>query len=69
VVLAVVGGIWYMNTPKSDPIAEAVHRERGSAALSAAPSGPLGGQPPKAGPTDYAPSGPRPPRPGGSTNP
>jgi hypothetical protein len=65
IVLVVAGGLWFMNKPKADPIAEAIHKERGSAAPSAAPQGPLGGQAPRAGATDYAPAGPMPTPPSG----
>lgn len=54
IIIAVAGGVWFLNKPPKDAIADAVHRERGSSDTTAAPKGPMGGAPPKAGASDYA---------------
>lgn len=56
VVLVVAGGFWYLNKPPKDPIAEAVHSERGASGGDANARAPMGGVAPKPGATDYAPA-------------
>ncbi len=59
-IVVIVGGIWYMNKPPKDTIAEAVHQERGNVAPAIARGAPMGGIPPQPGASDYARSRPMP---------
>lgn len=62
IVIAVVAvivtlGMVFLNKPKSDPLADEVHRTRGSGPAAGSPNAPMMGAPPKAGSSDYAPAG------------
>ena len=54
VVIALAGGLWYMNKPPKDKIAEAVRQQRDTAGTAAGGPAPMGGVAPKPGATDYA---------------
>lgn len=54
-LLIVIAGYQYLNRPPSDPIAEAVAKQRANSGTPAHTNGPMIGAPPKAGGADYAP--------------
>lgn len=65
IVAVVAGGIWYINKPPRDEIAAAVLHQRGNGPAPIGPGAPMGGVPPKAGPTDYSRATPMPSAPSG----
>ncbi len=58
VILILIGlaGYRYMNRPQSDPIADAVAKQRSQGQAVSKIGAPLIGSPPKAGASDYAPA-------------
>jgi cell division protein FtsN len=60
VIVILAGGLWFMNKPAKDTIADAVKQQRGAAGATANGPAPMGGVAPKPGASDYANPNPMP---------